>query len=39
MEETIEPVAFGERSVTEEAKDAEGERSAPYHDYNWDLVY
>ena len=32
IEETIEP-------VIEEAKDAEGERSAPYHDNNWDLVY
>ena len=23
----------------EEVKDAEGERSAPYHDNKWDLVY
>jgi hypothetical protein len=34
MKETIEPLA-----IIEDVKDAEGERSAPYHDNNWDLVY
>ena len=37
-EQTIEPI-IESNEVLAEAKDTEGERSAPYHDNNWDLVY